>query len=543
MQPQKLRLGILLESPEVPAWAARAIQRIQTGDSAEFVLLALNAGSKADQHQPFIYSTFDWLDRRLFGRQPDPFAPTGIQSLLPNVPEIGVMPVHGAGGLTLRASDISAIREHELDVVVSICFESLAWENLQLAKYGVWYYYHGDDTRMTGGPAGFWEVVEGRPETGAALLAAGGEQFDTRVLYRSFFFTYPLSPARQRSYYFWAAASFLPRQLEYLHRFGERKFWQSTEEFNWQLSHVVRHYEAPSGLKALRAIGTIVRGLLKELWRRVFYLDQWFLLFSQDKGLSNDIRGFEVLRPPKDRFWADPHIVQQDGRYYIFVEELLHGTGKGHLSVIGQDAMRKWQAPVKILEKSYHLSYPSVFQCDGKYYMVPETGGNHSIDLYECVEFPHKWQFKQTLMQDVRAVDTSLVFHSGKWWLFTGMAENPAAAPNVELFLFYSEQLLGGQWTAHPQNPVISDVKRARPAGAIIQRDGKLFRPSQDCSRMYGYGIDLNEIETLSETEYCERPIIQIRPDWDPEVLATHTFASQDGLTVIDAFRRVRRIG
>ncbi len=27
------------------------------------------------------------------------------------------------------------------------------------------------------------------------------------------FVTYPLSPARHRSYYFWAAASFLPRQI------------------------------------------------------------------------------------------------------------------------------------------------------------------------------------------------------------------------------------------------------------------------------------------------------------------------------------------
>ncbi len=197
-----------------------------------------------------------------------------------------------------------------------------------------------------------------------------------------------------------------------------------------------------------------------------------------------------------------------------------------------------WKAPVKILEKDYHLSYPFIFNWGGKYYMIPESGENRTIDMYECVDFPYKWEFKQNLMKNITAVDTTLVQYCSKWWLFTAVTENEAAAPHVELFLYYADDPFSGQWKAHPQNPIVSDVKSARPAGDLFIKDGKLFRPSQDCSKAYGYGFDLNEIEVLSETEYCERKVLSVRPEWDKKILGTHTYAKQENLTVIDAFSR-----
>jgi hypothetical protein len=122
------------------------------------------------------------------------------------------------------------------------------------------------------------------------------------------------------------------------------------------------------------------------------------------------------------------------------------------------------------------------------------------------------------------------------------MAEYAPAVPNVELFLFYKDDLFSGEWMAHPQNPIISDVKSSRPAGSLFVKDGKLFRPSQDCSKAYGYGFDLNEIVVLSETEYQERKEMSVRPNWDKKILATHTFAKLGSLIVIDAFSRTRKI-
>jgi hypothetical protein len=187
------------------------------------------------------------------------------------------------------------------------------------------------------------------------------------------------------------------------------------------------------------------------------------------------------------------------------------------------------------LQEPYHLSYPSVFLWSGKHYMVPESSENRTIDLYECISFPNKWQKKLTLMERVSAVDTTLFHCNGKWWMFTAIAENEEAFPNVELFIFCSDELLSQEWRPHVQNPVISDGTRARPAGAIFLEGNRIYRPSQDCSKSYGYGFDLNEITVLSETDFSERTVTSVRPGSDSLAKATHTFARAGRLTVVDA--------
>jgi hypothetical protein len=97
--------------------------------------------------------------------------------------------------------------------------------------------------------------------------------------------------------------------------------------------------------------------------------------------------------------------------------------------------------------------------------------------------------------------------------------------------------LLGKDWTPHRLNPVISDARRARPAGAIISEGGRLYRPSQDCSVRYGYAIHINEITRLSVDEYEETETVSIVPDGSRDIIGTHTYARAGRLTVLDALR------
>lgn len=544
MHTQKLKLGLLLNSFDVPAWVYRVIQRIVNENSGEFTLVILNDAGKTNKTKinSNVYLAFNQIDENLFTKEPDPFAPKNIAELLLNVPTIKVIPIQDGTVLSLSKSDLNCIMEYGLDILIRFGFENLHYETLNVSKYGTWFYYHGDDRVMRGGPPGFWEVVEHWPETSSALLAIGGKFSPKRVLFRSHFVTYPLSPARHRSYYFWATTAFLPRQISLLQRLGEERYFQETEKFNTSLLREIKGYEPPSNCLAVTSISKIIIRLIKEFSHRFFYIDQWFLLFNFKKGAADNFREFIKLIPPKDRFWADPHITGVNGKHYIFIEEFLNAKNKGHISVIELDELGNWKAPVKVLEKDYHLSYPFIFKWKDKFYMVPESRANKTIDLYECTEFPRQWNFKQHLMENISAVDTTLVNYSNKWWLFTAMAENEAAAPNIELFLFYTDDIFSGEWKAHLQNPIVSDVKSARPAGSLFVKDGKLFRPSQDCSKGYGHGIDLNEIMVLTETEYRERKVLSIRPDWDKKIVATHTYASCGNLTVIDAMAYARKI-
>jgi hypothetical protein len=546
MPTQKLKLGLLLDSFDIPAWEYSVIQRIVNESAGEFKLVILNdcVGESTDTKKTVsIYSIFNWIDEKIFTQKPDPFSPKSIAGLLATVPKLDVHLMQDGKVSILRDADIKIIKEYRLDILIKFGFENLQLDALNASKYGTWFYYHGDDRIMRGGPPGFWEVVDYWSETGSALLSVGGRFSSNRVLFRSHFITYPFSPARHRSQYFWATTSFLPRQIDLLQRLGEEKYCQKISKFNKTLPREIKNYEIPSNTLAILSIAKILLRLIKEFILRLLFVNQWFLLFSLKRDTSGNFKEFSKLVPPKEKFWADPHIVQVNGKYYIFVEEFLYSKNKGHISVIEIDELGNWSAPVKVLEKDYHLSYPFVFEWDCKFYMIPESHENKSIDLYECVEFPYSWSFKQCLMKNVSAVDTTLVYYSNKWWLFTAIAENEAAVPNVELFLFYTDDLFNGEWKAHLQNPVISDVKSARPAGRLFKRNGKLFRPSQDCSKGYGHGFDLNEIVTLTETEYYERKTSSVTPNWDKKILGTHTFANCGNLTVIDVFRQTLKIG
>jgi hypothetical protein len=90
-------------------------------------------------------------------------------------------------------------------------------------------------------------------------------------------------------------------------------------------------------------------------------------------------------------------------------------------------------------------------------------------------------------------------------------------------------------------NPVVTDVRIARPAGRIFIRDGKIYRPSQDCSGRYGNSFDINQINILSETDYSEANILKVRPDWESGLVGTHTYNYSKGFTVIDAYKFRKR--
>jgi hypothetical protein len=143
-------------------------------------------------------------------------------------------------------------------------------------------------------------------------------------------------------------------------------------------------------------------------------------------------------------------------------------------------------------------------------------------------------------MEDVEAVDTVVFFYNDKWWLFTNIIENKGSSSLDELFLFYSDNLLSKKWIEHPKNPIVSDVRKSRSAGNIFIDNDIILRPSQDSSKRYGYGVKINEIKKLSETEYEEIEVDSIYPNWNKNIIATHTINNSVDLTVIDGLIRSR---
>jgi hypothetical protein len=180
-----------------------------------------------------------------------------------------------------------------------------------------------------------------------------------------------------------------------------------------------------------------------------------------------------------------------------------------------------------------------VFDWRGERFMIPETGANRSIEVYRARAFPDEWELEQVLMDDVYAVDATLVELDGTWWMFANVALD--AVVNTDELHIYQAPTPFGPWSPHRRNPVKSDARCARPAGRLFHWKGALYRPSQDCSSRYGAAIVINKVDQLNACHYRETAVSRIEPRWAPNLLATHTLNSAAGLTVADVLVQRRR--
>ena len=550
MHNQKLKIGVLLDSFILPAWAYRSLERVVNLDCVIISLIIQNAAKDSFGYESDLYyrhnhnKVYDFasmLDKAIFGRGPDAFAATDTQNLFNSVPVWRTSPVQKGKTINFSVLDIDEIKRYQLDILIRFGFENLNGDILTAARFGVWSYYHGDPCEDRSNLPGFWEVVDRNLETGVILSVMDQDLKFGKNIYRSWIQTYPFSPVRNRNRCFWESASFLSRQIRLLSDLGEIRFYTEIEKYNLGSDHP-KHlwHQSPSSFGFLWIFMKLLFRDIAEFFFRLTHMEHWWLKYSMTIEQLFSANNCQELVPPKDRFWADPQLIEFDDNYYIFVEEFIYKSKKGNIAVIQMERSGAHKDSFQVLTKNYHLSYPFIFAWKEKYYMIPETSENRTVELYECIKFPDEWQFKMNLMENIIAVDTTLFYYQEKWWLFTGMTENEGAYPEAELFLFYATELLTNKWTSHPLNPIVSDDKNARPAGRIFIENNKIFRPAQDCSKSYGWGININEILDLSETMYVEKTVAKYKPE-DDKLVGYHTFSKAGSLIMTDACSHKRK--
>jgi hypothetical protein len=162
--------------------------------------------------------------------------------------------------------------------------------------------------------------------------------------------------------------------------------------------------------------------------------------------------------------------------------------------------------------------------------MIPETSSQHCIKLFECVEFPIKWEFKKNIINNIYAPDVSFFRKNDINYIITNY--------NSNLKIFYSDDLFG-RFISHPINK-LSINTNARNAGNIFSINNELYRPAQICTPSYGYAVGLYKINKISTTEYKEELVKVYNPDWFPELTGCHTFNVCDNLLIIDGRLRIK---
>ena len=558
----KLRVGVMVDSYEQPAWVLALLDDIATSSVATIALVIRNASPTAPppsrptlrtrasrwvaNRRHLLMALYERLDRKKFATADDPIRMVDASSQLAAIPTIDVVPRETRFSDYFTDADIERIGDYQLDVALRLGFRILRGKALDIARYGVWSFHNGDNRVNRGGPPGFWEVMERHPTTGSVLQILSEELDAGRVIYRSLARTEPLSVTKNRAGYFWKSSAFVIRKLRDLYDEGEAALVETpvASLSTTPTAYSKRLYLAPDNLEFTPHLTRLVARYARTKAAELTTIDQWGLAFRFGPASESDVPElapwrFSEIVPPPDRFWADPFPLHVDGRYFVLFEELIFASPKGR--ILGFELTKSGPAgpPVPVLERDYHLSYPYLFEHEGERYMIPETAGDRSVQLFRAVNAPFEWQLDRVLLSGVKLVDATVVEIDGRWWMFAGAVARGGSRCD-ELNIYYADTPFG-PWCPHRRNPVISDVRHARPAGRPFQLDGQWYRPAQDCSRRYGYAIALRRITRLDPNEYREETATMLTPDWKHGLLGTHTINAVDGLTVIDVERRRRK--
>jgi hypothetical protein len=533
-----LRVGLMLDSRISGAWVAKVIGDIQSSDFARVELAIFNSLWSQGNTKPRgswnsgVFRLYEKWDYRRNKQADDALESTDVTPLLKGVPSIHVQPQPSGPRDRISDSDTVQISEKELDVIFRFGFRPLDGDILTSARYGVWAFSHsgmGDDAE----PTLFREILHRSPVSESTLQIEAGATH--HVIYRGQASTDGTSLYRNRNSVFWKSPEFALRCLRDLNENG----------IEYLLSHPTYSGPVPSENHAVGApgnfrmaafmFGRFARGLQARIAaRRPENIVKWYLAVRQrNKTRSfDDPAGYRLVQSPSDRFHADPFLFVKDGKTYLFVEDFRYVDDRAVISYCEVAPDGTFDLPVEVLRRPYHLSYPFLIEDEGEIYMMPETRGNRTLELYRATHFPTDWEFAATLFDDAYMADATIQKIGGKFWMFATVS-NGKYSNCDELCLFFSDAVKG-PWTPHPCNPLISDVRRARPAGNLFYDGNRLIRPSQDCGKAYGYALVFSEVLTLTETEYEERPAGRLAPSIAEGHEGTHTYNQTEQLEIID---------
>lgn len=237
---------------------------------------------------------------------------------------------------------------------------------------------------------------------------------------------------------------------------------------------------------------------------------------------------FSVIMPTETEWYADPFPFIFEGKHYIFVEimkDANNGRGTLGYTCLEEDNGRFHE----ILSESFHLSYPNVFELNGKIYMLPETNQANQLRLYEAVSFPNKWRFKKALLDDICCADTSIYFD------------------NQDMYLETYDQLIEKNRLFHMNKEFsLCEIETAkskfvdrRPGGNFIKYESGIYHALQNCDGNYGKWLHITKVDSfttdgLYEQEIGTFKLENISHNAKGLFNRIHTFNRTDNFEVID---------
>jgi hypothetical protein len=515
MNPAPISVAVAVDAWTVPAWAALVVDQLLEAPFVELRGAVLMPARDARPPGARALHALERIDRRLSRAPLDALGPTPLSAAVPVAAGLDGAPP---------------------DVLIDLTATGVPLDLAAATADRVWRLQHPGGAGLGDATAAFWVLRAHEPVLATELVACHRGQ--GRPLYRSTSTVSPRSLYRSRNAACWKSAHFVRRCLNVAACEGWDVQPQTPASQPWPVPPP--HHDRPPTIAGVLAWAgrTFAAAARHAVWRRS-RPGRWSVALRRapaDGRLPHGLPGGHALVPPPASDYADPFLHRRGDRLHLFIEEVEHARGRGVISCCEVAPDGRPGRPRVVLEEPFHLSYPHVFEYEGRVYMIPETAEAGEIRLYAASRYPDRWRLERVLLGGMPAFDPTLVRHDGRLWLFA-VVPVPGGPNTDELSLFHAERL-EGPWRPHPANPVVSDARCARPAGRVLRIGNALVRPAQDCSRDYGYAVTFQRIDVLTPTDYRESTIGRLEPGWAKGNLRTHTYNREAGFEVVDTYRR-----
>jgi O-antigen/teichoic acid export membrane protein len=527
-----LKVGLLVDRPIVSGHVASLVKQFRASASVRIAHVVL-LESTPSRRTSGIPGWLAWIEHRLLARFPR-FASSldevPIERLGLEVLSVSRPPDVDRSEATVTEEDLGQVRALDLDCLVDPISDLRAGTLLGVPRLGTIAVRLDRLPDCSAFPGPFRTVLERRATTAVTVVLRGADRGSERVLRHiafptAWFGTLNVALAAEK------ARGHVELLLESAARTGQltpcdrglpyagRAAAPATASEIARYATKLAWTLLSKGASTLLGVGECWHvALVPSDWRRAAYAD-----------------GVEIPNP-RGHFLADPFLFTRDGRTYCFVEDFSYETHRGCIAAYElKDGRAVPLGPV--VREPFHLSFPFLFEHAGTLYMVPESSANRDIRVYRCRGFPDDWVLEKVVMRDVVAADTMIFRRGERWWMLTNLDPSGCGETCTELFLFYADDPLAGEWVPHVANPVVVGANDARNGGLIVEGD-RLFRVAQRQGfGVYGAGASIREIVSLSETVYDERHLTSIDGHFRSDIDGTHHLDSRGEWTAFDFVR------
>ncbi|MDP4552605.1 hypothetical protein Q9251_17135 [Alkalihalobacillus macyae] len=525
---KRFKYGIIVDSLSISKWQMMCIDNLCKKQAELTLVLVENSVKKTElTRSNVLFHVTELCFASSLTRK------TSLKQLLNTQSNCDVRLVQSEGeegAFIYSSEDLRFIDKHNLDFIIRFTNTNLLGGILTLPRFGVWTYQFGDISKYHGALKGFWEVYNNDAVTNVSLLKLGYPAQTVVVLKKGVFSTITTSYFKNRNQILsevidWAAQVCISIKANTFSTTSEIIRGKSIEK------------RIPTNKEYLLYTANIFKNHAIKLFDRLFRYEYWNVGIS-NKPIESFINQSEAdinwLFEKKDLYYADPFAYQDGEECYLMVEELDERVVSGYLTRFTLNCGELSSVEKSILKIPSHMSYPFILEEGGETYCIPETSEEREVAIYKLDKQTGDWRKVKVLLQGFPAIDSTIIKHDGKWWLFCTNADHGALR---DLYIFYSDDLFGS-WAPHLLNPVKQDVRSSRPAGTIFEKDDVLYRPAQDCSLTYGGRIGLNRINVLTTTDYDEEVYTYINPKSGSLYSdGTHTISSVGNVTLFDGKR------